>query len=130
MDLDKVQKGRGAALTEEAVKKLRKKKLIEGRKPNYFVSAKIVEMMNQKAVYTRNKGFSKTYYLDLILKSIKEHGFVSRQDINDLLLDKLPDWMTHKQRITKIGHLISELRMSKKIINQGTKKKSKWVIFQ
>ena len=128
--LDKVQKGRGADLTDDAVKKLRKKKLIEGRKPNYFISAKIAEITNQKAAYTKNKGFDKIYYLDLIEKAIVEHGFVTRKDVDELLLEKLPDWMTHKQRITKIGHLLSELRVAKKITNQGTKKTPQWVLYR
>ena len=127
--LDKVQKGRGTDLTDEAVKKLRKKKLIEGRKPHYYISAKIAEIINQKAAYTKNKGFDKTYYLDLIEKAIKEHKFLTRKDVDELLLNKLPDWMSNKQRITKIGHLLSELRVTGKIINQGTRKKPEWVSF-
>ena len=126
--LDKVQKGRGADLTDEAVKKLRKKKLIEGRKPNYFISAQIAEIINQKAAYTRNKGFEKIYYLDLIEKAIREHGSVTRHDVNDLLLDKLPDWMNDKQRAYKITNLLAELRRNKVIKNNGIRSNPKWIL--
>ena len=45
--LDRIQKG--MTITEDAAKLLRKKLLIEGRKPNYFISSQIAEATNQKA---------------------------------------------------------------------------------
>jgi len=40
-------------------KYLRKLKLIEGRKPNFYLSLGIVEKMDEKANYTKNKAFDK-----------------------------------------------------------------------
>lgn len=40
-----------------------------------------------------NAAFDKQYYLDLICKAVKEHGSLSRKDIDELLWNKLPDWM-------------------------------------
>jgi ATP-dependent DNA helicase RecG len=66
--------------------------------------------------------------LDLILKAIKEHGSLDRKDIDELLWNKLPDWMTDRQRKVKINHLLSELRRKEKVRNDGSDAKPKWVI--
>ncbi|MGV8114754.1 MAG: ATP-binding protein [Lentimicrobium sp.] len=125
--LDKVQKRQ--PLTESEEKYLRAKKLIEGRRPNYFIGLKVAQKTGQKASYSKNKAFEKSYYLDLILKAINQHGSINRQDANELLWKKLPDWMSDSQRNSKIANLLSELRMKKKIINDGNYSNPKWVIF-
>ena len=124
MMLDKVQKK--LPLTDFEEKHLKSKKLIEGRKPNFFISLKVAQKTGQKADYTKNKGFDKQYYLDLIIKAIKEHKDLTRKDVDDLLWTKLPDWMTEKQKKIKINHLLSELRRSEVIENKGTFGKPKW----
>jgi len=124
--LDKFQKKKKLTLDEENL--LKSKKLIDGRKPNYFFSQSVAQTIGQKANYSKNKAFDKTYYLDLIRKSIKEHKSVSRHDIDELLWKKLSDWMNDKQRKNKISNLLSELRDSHEIKNIGTFKNSKWVL--
>jgi len=123
--LDKVQKK--VELNDYEVRRLREKKLIEGRKPNFYISVTIAKVTGQKAAYSRNKGFSKRYYHDLILKAIKEHTSLSRQDINDLLWDKLPEIYNEKQKKIKINNLIAELSRKNMIINEGTDNRPVWV---
>src|ERR1035437_765917 len=123
--LDKVQKKK--PLTLEEASYLRAMKLIEGRKPNYFISISVAQKTDQKAVYTKHKAFDNKYYLDLILKSIKQHKSLNRKDIDDLLLEKLPNFMNNEQKNNKISYLIAELRKKGKIKNKGTDKKSIWV---
>jgi ATP-dependent DNA helicase RecG len=89
----------------------------------------VAQKTGQKATYSKNKAFDKNYYLDFIVKSIREHGSLSRSDVDELLWKKLPDWMNDKQRKNKIGNLISELRIKKEIKNIGNDKYSKWVLF-
>ena len=125
--LDRIQKKKTVAKDEE--KYLRQKKLIEGRRPNYFLSKDVSQKMEQKADYSKNKGFEKQYYLDLILKAIKEHGCMTRHDIDELLWNKLPQWMTEEQRKIKVQNLIAELRKGKIIKNIGTIKNSVWALF-
>ncbi|HQN16710.1 MAG TPA: putative DNA binding domain-containing protein [Bacteroidales bacterium] len=126
MMLDKVQKKLHITVAEE--KHLKSKKLIEGRKPNYYIGLKIAQNTGQKAAYSKNKGFDKIYYLDFIEKAIREHKSLKRSDIDDLLWNKLPEWMDDKQKKIKINNLLSELRKRKKIENIGTFKNSKWVL--
>ncbi|MBW8360110.1 MAG: putative DNA binding domain-containing protein [Weeksellaceae bacterium] len=128
MMLDKVQKK--IPLTPIEEKHLKSKKLIEGRRPNFFIGLKVAQNTGQKAEYSKNKGFDKPYYLDFILKAISEHKSLDRKDIDDLLWKKLPDWMDDRQRKIKINNLLSELRKNKKIENTGTFKYPVWVLIK
>jgi hypothetical protein len=122
--LDEVQKKQ--VLTDFEEKHLRVKKLIEGRKPNYYIGIKVAQKTGQKATYSKNKAFDKSYYLDFIEKAIKEHSSLERSDIDELLWNKLPDWMDDKQKKNKIGNLLTEMRVKNRIYNSGTFSKSKW----
>ncbi|WP_312364878.1 RNA-binding domain-containing protein [Sphingobacterium sp.] len=126
--LDKVQKKYFLSQHEE--NHLKRRKLIEGRKPNYYIALKVAQTIGQKAGYSKNKGFDKIYYLDLIEKSIKEHGSLVRNDIDELLWNKLPEWMNDKQKKIKINNLLGELRRNDKIINEGTFKMPRWVLIK
>lgn len=124
--LDKVQKK--DILRDFEEKHLKSKKLIEGRKPNYYIGIKVAQKTGQKAAYSKNRAFDKSYYLDLIEKSIREHTSLERGDIDELLWKKLPDWMDEKQKKIKINNLLSEMRKKNRIVNVGTDTKSKWVL--
>jgi ATP-dependent DNA helicase RecG len=124
--LDKVQKRK--SLTEDELKQLRAKGLVEGKKPNIIISARVAQATGQKASYTRNKAFTKQQYFDWIIQGIKDHGSLSRQDIEQLLWDRLSDLYSDKQKKVKINNLISDLRKMGKIRNIGSDAKSKWVL--
>lgn len=126
--LDRVQKKQVLSQYEE--NHLKRRKLIEGRRPNYFIGLKIAQKIGQRAGYSKNKGFDKIYYLDLIEKSIKEHGSLVRNDIDELLWNKLPEWMNDKQKKIKINNLLGELRRNDKIVNEGTFKMPRWVLIK
>ena len=126
MALDKVQKHQ--ALTEDEERRLKSHGWIEGRKPNFFIARSLAQQTGQKARYSKNLAFDKQYYLDLICKAVKEHGTMARKDIDELLWNKLPDWMSEKQRKAKIGNLLSELRRNKKIVNKGSFAYPSWAL--
>jgi ATP-dependent DNA helicase RecG len=124
--LDKVQKRNALDTGEE--KLLKAKALVEGRRPNFYIAKSIAQNTGQKASYSKNRAFDKQYYLDLICKAVGEHGAMSRKDIDELLWNKLPDWMDDKQRKTKIGNLLGELKRSELIRNTGSMKYPSWVL--
>jgi ATP-dependent DNA helicase RecG len=126
--LDKVQKRK--QLLDEELKILREKGLVEGKKPNIIISAKVAQTTGQKVTYTRNKAFTNQQYYDWILKGIKDHQSLSRQDIEQLLWDRLSDLYTEKQKKVKINNLISALRTGGKIKNIGNDFRSKWVLIE
>lgn len=125
--LDKVQKDLG--INEEAVKLLKKKGLIEGRKPHYYISATIAELTGQKANYTKNKGLDKDVYKGFIIQHIKNHGFATREEIDSILFTNLPDYKNEKQRKIYINNLIQEMA-GVTIENIGSRIKSKWVMIK
>jgi ATP-dependent DNA helicase RecG len=123
--LDQVAKNH--SVDSEIIKVLRAKGMIEGRKPNIFISAKVAQTIGEKAEYSKNKGFDKQYYLDLILKSIAEHTSMTRAEIDSLLWKKLPEYMDDNQKKIKINNLINELSNKlKKICNKGSKTSPIW----
>jgi len=124
--LDKVQKKQRLDDGEE--RSLKAKGLIEGRRPNYFVAKSLAQQTGQKASYSKNRALDKQYYLDLICKAIREHGSLARKDIDELLWNKLPDWMSDHQRKIKVGNLIAELRRQGMIANQGSDTRPAWAL--
>jgi hypothetical protein len=61
---------------------------------------------------------------------LKEHKFLERADIDKILWDNLPAWMTEKQKKSKIANLLTELRQNGEIQNIITDYKSKWLILK
>lgn len=130
--LDRVQKKHRIADEQAAV--LRKAKLIEGRKPNFFVSAHIADATNTRPEYTRNKGLDEHYYKTLVLQHIRQFKSVSAFEIRTLLLDKLPDSLTPDQKQVKVKNLLAALRASglegTKIVATGVGKGTRWEILK
>ena len=125
--LDWVQKGKSNLLTEKQIRDLKLEKLIEGRKPHFFVSAKIAQLTDEKVRYTRNRAFDKQYYMDMIEMFLKQHDSATRKEVNDLILDKLPEFLDAHQREIKVHNLLREMVKNGRIENAGTKRKPKWV---
>lgn len=113
--LDYVQKRE--PITDKAAKMLRSKKLIEGRKPNYYISKKVANTIGQKAEYTKLKGLNDDYYIKMILTALAQHKKLRKADFERLLLNKLPDILTAEQKTRKISNLLSKLRKQNKIIS-------------
>lgn len=126
MALDKVQKRQPLNADEE--RRLKTRGLIEGRRPNYFIAKSLAQQTGQKARYSKNLAFDKQYYLDLICKAVREQGSLARKEIDELLWNKLPDWMNDGQRKIKVGNLIAELRRKRRIINRGSDTRPAWAL--
>lgn len=125
--LDKVQKKQ--EIKDDGAKLLKKKELIEGRKPNYYISAKLAELTGQKANYTKNKGLDKEVYKGFIIKHIENHSFATREEIDAILFSNLPDYKTEKQRKIYINNLIQEMA-GNTIENVGSRTQPKWILLK
>ena len=125
--LDKVQKK--LPITDVAVKLLKKKAFIEGRKPNYFISAQIAEATNQKAEYIKNKGFKDDYYKKLVIDFISQYKKSSKEDIDKLLYDILPDVLSDDKKKNKIRNLLYTMSAKDETIkNEGSRTKPQWIL--
>ena len=120
--LNRIQMQR--SLSNEEIAYLRKHKLVEGKKNALYITKAIAGIIGKKAEYTRNKGLDENFYMEMILQLIDQHKQVSRKDVDELLLVKLPEALSEKQKITKIGHILAKLKKQGKI-EWG--KKKQWV---
>jgi len=124
--LDRVQKG--LPLEEEAVRRLKRAKLIEGRKPRYHVSAAIASVSDKKAAYIKTRALDDNYYRKLVVEYLEKFGRASRADLDQLLWDKLSDALDELQKEAKIGNLITSMRRSRIISNTGARKTPCWML--
>ena len=125
--LDKVSKLK--MITDNEAKKLKSRKLIEGRKPNYHISAKVASNTNEKEQYIKNRGFKDDHYKKMILDYIKQYGSATKANIDHLILDILPSVLDENKKANKLRNLVYAL--SKKdnwIENQGTVRYPKWIL--
>lgn len=122
--LDRVQKK--LPLDDEIVKHLRRAGLVEGRKPNLYVSASVAKATDNKATYIRMRAQDDDYYAKLITDFLTKFGHASRTDIEDLILVKLSDALDAEQKKNKVGNLLTNLRRAGKIRNTGPRKTPRW----
>lgn len=122
--LDRVQKGQRLTIAE--AKELRELHLIEGRAPKYFISAKVADAVGQKARYIHNRGLDNGYYQQLVLDYLKKYGRATRADIDELLLSKLPDVLTEKQKTNKLKNLMQGMRQAGLIHPMGPRSAAIW----
>ena len=108
--LDRVQKHK--PISVEAVKMLRSKQLVEGRKNALIVAKSIAQATEQEAEYSKAKGFSKEFCCNLILKALEEHEGLPKFKINQLLFEYLPQHLTDEQKDWKVSRLLTTLRDS------------------
>jgi ATP-dependent DNA helicase RecG len=122
MALDKVQKR--TAITETEAKLLKKQGLIEGRRPNFYVTAEIAEITGTQAAYIRNLEFDKVHYKWFVLKYLNNFSQANSKQIEDLLLVKMPDLLTPEQKKNKVRNLLQEMsQKDKTIYNSGSRGK-------
>lgn len=116
--LDRIQKK--LPIPDDAVARLKRMKLIEGRKPNYYVSAAVAEATANKADYIRTRAQDDEFYAKLLTDYLRKFDEANRTEINKLLLDKLSDALTDKQKYNKVSNLITKLRRRGVIVNTGS----------
>lgn len=114
--LDKVQKQK--QLHIEELTYLRKKGLVEGRKPNVYLSFKVINPTKDKdllAEYISNKSFDDAHFKKMILEFIEKGGLVKRKSIDNLIIPKLSQTLSELQKKIKVTNLLAALRKEKKI---------------
>ncbi len=108
--LDKVQKQR--SVSDEEFKRLKAQHLIEGRRPNLFVSAKIAAATGDKATYIKHRGLDKEHYKALVVSFLEKFGDSKREDLDAFLREKISDALSAEQKTHRIRNLLQEMRRS------------------
>lgn len=106
--LDRVQKR--LPISDDAAAHLRRQGLIEGRKPNFYLSASVAESINEQAAYRRNKGMEKERLKQFVLSHLRQFQPTSRKDLANLLMPMLPDGLTDQQKLDRVRNLLAEMR--------------------
>lgn len=105
--LDKIQKNKILEIPKEGIIDLKKKWLVEGRYPNMHISGDISWKIWKKTEYIRLKGFNDDYYVQMIIEYLEKYTKAHKQEIKDLLWNKLPDILSEKQKEDKINNLLN-----------------------
>ena len=122
--LDRVQKR--LPITEDAARHLRRNHLIEGRKPNIHVSARVAAATSNKTEYIRTRAQDDEHYAKLVIDYLEKFKQADRAEIDKLLSDKLSDALTVEQKQRKIGNLLTKLRRQGRIRNAGSRGQPIW----
>jgi len=127
MLLDKVQ--RRIKITKEEHQVLKKHNLVEGRYPCLTMSSIVAKYTGERAAYINNRGLDTDFYRELIRKFIEKHGVATRKDLDQLLIHKLPDFMSEEQKHRKINNIITGMSCMQKVIkNNGSRRSPKWIL--
>jgi len=106
--LDRVQKKQ--SITDTAATALRRQGLIEGRKPNYYVSARVAAATKTETNHTRSRGLAKPQLKEFVLQHLHQFGATSRSKLEELLFDMLPTSLTAEKKKNKVKNLLTEMR--------------------
>ncbi len=122
--LDRVQKK--LPLSDEAFARLKAEKLIEGRRPNIYVSAKVATVTGDKAAYIKNRAFDKTHYKSMVIGYLRQFKQATRKDLDALLIAKLSEAMNAKQKKAFVTNLLQEMKMDGQIEPDGVTRWATW----
>lgn len=115
--MDKLQKQH--EIDEDDAVILRKKGLIEGRKPNYSISMKVADHAGLQKEYLEMKGLNEQHYQGLIIEYLRQFKTAKRADLEHFLLDKLPQVLDEEKRRNRIRNLLQKMRKEELIKAQG-----------
>lgn len=123
--LDRFQKS--LPMSEDEIKHLKKLGLIEGRKSTLHISASMANVTGDRSDYIKLRGLKDDHYKKMILEFLEKYKTATRQDIDKLILDILPDILDESKKANKVKNLVHA--MSKKdqtIVNTGTNRYPIW----
>jgi ATP-dependent DNA helicase RecG len=124
--LDKVAKNKN--LNSEEIKLLKSKKLIEGRKPNFYISSKVALVVGEKGDYIKRRGLKEAHYKKMILEYLAKYKTATKGDIDNLILELLPTILDINKKKNKLRNIIYAMSNKDNLIkNIGTNRKPKWV---
>lgn len=126
MLLDKVQKKK--ELSDEEFKLLKKKQLIEGRKSNFTISSSVAKITNQETEYMNLKGIDDEFCRNQIIEYIKKFGSVTRDKLEEYLVDKLSKGLSEQQKKDKVKNNLQSLKRAGIIELNINGKVREWIL--
>ena len=122
--LDRIQKG---MLPDDlTLKVLRKRGLVEGRKPALHISASVAAATGNEGDYIRARRQDDAHYRQLILDFLKQFREASKDKLRAMLANKWPEVFTKEQKENKLHNLLSALKRDGKITRVGARSNARW----
>ena len=126
MALDRVQKGRPIA--DDMLRRLRRKGLVEGRRPRLRVAASVAEAAGAKVDYLEQRGQSREYCVAVITDLITRNGPSTRAEIDLALAPHLPADLTESQVRNRVDGLLRGMREEGKVRSDRIDGQRKWLL--
>lgn len=115
--LDKVQKGH--ELTVDEARLLKRKNLIEGKRPNLHISSNVATYTQQQDEYIKLRGIDDNYAKKMMIEYLQVSNKAKRSDFVKTLSSKLPDVLNSQQKENKIKNYLQDLRADGLIVSTG-----------
>lgn len=90
----------------------------------------MAQRTDRKVEYSQHKGQDSKSCESLLIDSLKDHGELTRQEIDRLLWPVLSDQLDDTQKKNKIGNLLAKLKRNGVLFNITTGNNSVWSIRQ
>lgn len=122
--LDAIQKKR--PVTDEALRLLKSKKLIEWHKPNYIISQAVAQKTHQVPEYTKQKGLDKSKLLSMLQQVIEDSGDsgIMLNDIYEYMQVTLPSNKSPEAKKKSLSYLLRCLKATGTIYPDGLRWKA------
>ena len=122
--LDAIQKGK--PVTDEALRILKRKRLIEGHKPNYIISQSVAQKTHQLPEYTKQKGLDRAKLINMLQQIIENAGEsgILLNDIYEYMKDTLPSTKSVEAKKRTLRYLLQHLKERGVIYLDGLKWKA------
>lgn len=122
--LDAIQKKR--PITDEALRILKSKKLIEWHKPNYIISQSVAQKTHQVPEYTKQKGLDKNKLLNMLQQCVENAGEngIMLKDIYEYMQVTLPSDKSVDAKKKTLTYLLGILKAAGAIFPEGRKWKA------
>ncbi|MBV6513135.1 MAG: hypothetical protein FMNOHCHN_02661 [Ignavibacteriaceae bacterium] len=117
--LDKLQKRKELLPLE--VEHLKQKGLVEGRKPNLHISARVAASAGHSVDYMKTRGIDDAFIRKTIIDYLKEFGEAKKEVFEKILFNKLSEALTDNQKRTKIKHILQAMKKQGVITPVGRK---------
>lgn len=126
VNLDRVQKRH--PISKEAATHLRKMHYIEGRGKQIRISSVIAALTDKRAEYIQLRSTEDANLKRMIIDYITEFGVATRQEIDKVLLKHMHEVLSDDEKKTKVGNLLTALRIRGQIVNRGTRQHPQWAL--
>lgn len=94
-----------------------------------FLASPLAKTTEEKVQYIKQKGFDNKYYQDMIVDYLQKFGQANRSELRELLLDKLPEGLSEKQKERKILTLLTALKRRGVITTDSDNRQvSHWIL--